>query len=86
VRTSILNRLNLFARVHLDYELIDKMFNADTAPDTEVRQKIADLLEEMRVDVNSQISSFSRMVKFIEQIEPFVKTPTKKIKRYLYAE
>jgi len=76
----------LVARIHLDYELIDKMFKADNTPDAEVRQKIAQLLEEMRVDVNSQISSFSRMVKFIEQIEPFVKTPTKKIKRYLYAE
>jgi len=76
----------LVARIHLDYELIDKMFKADNTPDAEVRQKIADLLEEMRVDVNSQVSSFSRMTKFIEQIEPFVKTPTKKIKRYLYAE
>ena len=76
----------LVARVHLDYELIDKMFKADNTPDAEVRQKIADFLENMRVDVNSQVSSFSRMTKFIEQIEPFVKTPTKKIKRYLYAE
>ncbi len=76
----------LVARIHLDYELIDKMFKANNTPDAEVRQKIADLIEEMRVDVNSQISSFSRMVKFIEQIEPFVKTPTKKIKRYLYSE
>ncbi len=76
----------LIARIHLDYEMIDNMFNADTTPDTEVRKKIENLLEEMRVDVNSQISSYSRMVKFIEQIEPFVKTPTKKIKRYLYAE
>ena len=76
----------LIARIHLDYELIDKKFHADTSPDAEVHNKIAHLLEEMRVDVNSQISSFSRMVKFIEQIEPFVKTPTKKIKRYLYAE
>ena len=74
----------LIARVHLDYELIDKMFKANNTPDAEVKQKILDLLEEMRVDVNSQISSFSRMVKFVEQIEPFVKTPTKKIKRYLY--
>ncbi|MEN8304182.1 MAG: AMP-binding protein, partial [Campylobacterota bacterium] len=76
----------LVARVHLDYELIDKMFEAENAPEAEVRQKIADFLEEMRVDVNSQISSFSRMVRFIEQIEPFVKTPTKKIKRYLYKD
>jgi long-chain acyl-CoA synthetase len=74
----------LIARVHLDYELLDKKFNADNSPDAQVAQEIIKLLEEMRVDVNSQVSSFCRMVKFVEQIEPFVKTPTKKIKRYLY--
>jgi long-chain acyl-CoA synthetase len=74
----------LIARVHLDYELIDKIFKADNTPDSEVKEKITNLLEEMRVDVNSKISSFCRMSKFIEQIEPFTKTPTKKIKRYLY--
>ncbi len=76
----------LVARIHLDYTIIDKKFNAHKKPDTQVRKEIEDFLEEMRKDVNSQISSFSRMVKFIEQIEPFVKTPTKKIKRYLYAQ
>jgi len=76
----------LVARVHLDYELIDKKFNADSRPDNDVKADIENFLEEMRQDVNSQISSFCKMVKFIEQIEPFVKTPTKKIKRYLYTE
>ena len=74
----------LIARVHLDYEMIDKMFKANKKSDVDIREKIAALLEEMRVEVNSHLSSFSRMVKFVEQIEPFVKTPTKKIKRYLY--
>jgi long-chain acyl-CoA synthetase len=74
----------LIAKIHLDYELIDKMFKADNTPDSEVKKKIQELLEEMRVDVNSNISSYSRMVQFVEQIDPFVKTPTKKIKRYLY--
>lgn len=76
----------LIARVHLDYELIDKMFKADNMPDSEVKEKIDNLLEDMRLEVNSQVSSFSKMVKFIEQIEPFIKTATKKIKRYLYTE
>ena len=74
----------LIAKVHLDYELIDKMFEADHTPENEVKQKIKEFLEEMRVDVNSKISSYSRMVEFVEQIDPFVKTPTKKIKRFLY--
>jgi len=76
----------LVARIHLDYELIDTMFHAHNMPENEVRQKIADYLEDIRVEVNSQLASFSKIQKFIEQIEPFVKTPTKKIKRYLYTE
>jgi len=68
----------LTAIVHLDYEMIDKMLK--------VNQDIADFLEKMRIDVNSQLSSFAKVAKFIEQNEPFIKTPTKKIKRYLYTE
>ncbi|MGB3962371.1 MAG: long-chain fatty acid--CoA ligase, partial [Sulfurimonas sp.] len=71
---------------HLDYEFIDKMFHADKMPDAKVREDIAKYLETMRLEVNAQVSSFSKISKFIEQIEPFVKTPTKKIKRYLYTE
>ena len=76
----------LIARIHLDYELIDKMFKADNVPENQVKEKIDKLLEEMRNDVNAQVASFSKITKFVEQIEPFVKTPTKKIKRYLYKE
>jgi long-chain acyl-CoA synthetase len=75
----------LIAKVHLDYEMLDKMFKANQTPDAEVKAKIDKLLEEMRIDVNSKIASYSKIIKFVEQIEPFVKTPTKKIKRYLYA-
>ena len=74
----------LIAKVHLDYELIDKMFHADKKSNTEVKEEVTALLESMRIEVNAKVSSYSRMVKFEEQIEPFVKTPTKKIKRYLY--
>jgi long-chain acyl-CoA synthetase len=76
----------LIARIHLDYELIDRLFKANNTPESEVKEKINNLLEEMRNEVNSQVASFSKITKFVEQIEPFVKTPTKKIKRYLYTE
>ncbi len=76
----------LIARIHLDYELIDKMFQANNTAEAEVKQKIENYLEEMRIEVNGQVASFAKIQKFIEQIEPFVKTPTKKIKRYLYVE
>jgi long-chain acyl-CoA synthetase len=76
----------LIAKVHLDYEKIDEVYNGASISSTEMLQKINELLEEIRQDVNSKISSFSRMVKFEEQREPFIKTPTKKIKRYLYTD
>lgn len=74
----------LVARIHLDYELLDKHFAADQNPDGKVKEEIDKLLEEMRLEVNGEVAAYCRMTKFIEQIEPFVKTPTKKIKRYLY--
>lgn len=72
----------LVARIHLDNEVLDKKFKAENVNE----DTIADYLEQMRQEVNTKVSSYSKIVKFIEQIEPFVKTPTKKIKRYLYAE
>lgn len=75
----------IIAKIYLDEELINKKFNILNSDDEKTRKIIANYLETMRDDVNSQISSFSRIVRFEEQLEPFVKTPTKKIKRYLYA-
>jgi len=73
----------LIARIHLDYEAIDKIF---TGNNEKIREEITAYLEKMRLEVNSNLSSFSKIKKFTEQIEPFVKTPTKKIKRYLYID
>ncbi len=74
----------LIAKIHLDYEKLDEIYSGESISSNDMLKIINDLLEEMRQDVNSRISSFSRMVKFEEQREPFIKTPTKKIKRYLY--
>lgn len=76
----------LVARIHLDYELIDKMFAGNVNSEDVMKQKIQEYLEHMRQHVNTQMAAFSKITKFIEQIEPFIKTPTKKIKRYLYTE
>jgi long-chain acyl-CoA synthetase len=76
----------LIARVHLDYELIDTMFKAHNETESAVKQKIEEYLEQMRQETNKNLASYAKITKFIEQIEPFVKTPTKKIKRYLYMQ
>ncbi len=76
----------LTARVHLDYEKLDELIGTNHKSETKTHEKIAQLLEDIRLEVNMQVSSFSRIKKIIEQREPFTMTPTKKIKRYLYVK
>jgi long-chain acyl-CoA synthetase len=77
------NRGMLEAWVYPDYEFID----SKTAGQSRIQrhQYIAGLLEEMRTAVNEQISASSRLARILERREPFVKTATHKIKRYLYS-
>ena len=52
---------------------------------TQRHQYIAELFEEMRAEVNGQLSTSSRLARVLERREPFTKTATHKIKRYLYS-
>lgn len=74
----------LTARVHLDSVKVDELLG--DLPDKEMEEKRAAMLEDVRQTVNSKVSSFSRIVRIIEQTEPFEKTATQKIKRYLYVD
>jgi long-chain acyl-CoA synthetase len=75
----------LVARIFLDYEKLDIEFSSMGLTESQARERIVQLLEDIRKQVNEQVSSFSRINRVIEQTEPFEKTPTQKIKRYLYA-
>ena len=75
---------SLAARIHLDYEKLDMEFTGKHLSETQMQEHIETLLEDVRKQVNEQLSTFSRLSKVIEQTEPFEKTPTQKIKRYLY--
>ncbi len=77
------NRGMLEAWVYPDYEFIDAKTLGKTR--TQRHQYIATLLEEMRVSVNEQLPPSSRVSRVLERREPFIKTPTHKIKRYLYS-
>ena len=94
---SVINRLDialeslvyqdegqLVARVHLDYEKLDVEFSDLDLTESQARERIEQLCEDIKKQVNDQVSSFSRIARVIEQTEPFEKTPTQKIKRYLY--
>ena len=76
----------LTARINLDYDKVDEVFGTSKKSETKMHERINELLEEIRQEVNENVSAFSRIRKVIEQREPFIKTPTKKIKRYLYVD
>jgi long-chain acyl-CoA synthetase len=70
------------AWVYPDYEFIDDQTAGSTR--AERRAFIENLLESMRKDLNEQLPKSSRLAKVFERREPFIKTATHKIKRYLY--
>ncbi len=74
----------LTARVHLDSAKVDEVLT--NLSEAEMEEKRKELLEGIRQTVNSKVSSFARIVRIIEQTEPFEKTATHKIKRYLYVD
>jgi long-chain acyl-CoA synthetase len=66
----------LHAIVYPDFEALD----ADGIAETDINK----LMEKNRQELNKSLSDFSRIVKINIANEPFQKTPTQKIKRYLY--
>jgi long-chain acyl-CoA synthetase len=76
----------LVARIFLNYEVIEAEHNIAKLNDHKAREIINSVLDSILLDVNAKINTFSRIHKVIEQREPFEKTPTQKIKRYLYID
>lgn len=78
----------LIARVHLNYEEIENKYShlreAALNMQNIIDARIDEMMEEIRIYVNSRVSNFSKVNLIIIQAEPFEKTPTQKIKRYLY--
>jgi len=76
------NNDKLDAWIYPDYELIDEQ-TADQSR-SQRHQYLEDLMEQMRKEVNALLPPASRLAKIFERREPFIKTATHKIKRYLY--
>ena len=72
----------LIGWVSPDYEYIDEVTAGQ--PRTKRRQYLDELLESLRKEVNGSLASSSRLAEVFERREPFIKTATHKIKRYLY--
>nr|HPK41338.1 AMP-binding protein [Candidatus Cloacimonadota bacterium] len=78
------NRLQ--ARVFLNYEVIDLQKGLQKISANAAQKEIDKLLESIRLQINENLSSYTKIMKLIEHKAPFDKTPTMKIKRFLYED
>ena len=81
----------LVARVHLKLEEMEKleerfMHLKENAAEfqKQLQAKADEMLSELMINVNQHVSRNSKLQKIILQVQPFEKTPTLKIKRFLY--
>ncbi len=76
----------LVAMIHLNMEEIESQFkNLKAEAQQFMQEKSEEILKEIQKKVNEEVNKFSRIQQVILQPSPFEKTPTKKIKRFLYA-
>ena len=74
----------LIARVHVDIEELKSRLGEQREEPGAIQHRADEVLEEIRTAVNNRVSRQSRLSRMILQWEPFERTPTKKIKRFLY--
>jgi len=75
----------LVALVHLNMEEMEEKINhLKSEAAQQINEKIDQLLEEIKIYVNERVHKSSRLQAVMLQTVPFERTPTLKIKRYLY--
>ena len=83
IESLIVERNNsLEAMVHLDYEQVDQ--ETKKCSEQQKLEYINSLLKNLQKDINRQLPAYSQIFRINERQEPFTKTATHKIKRYLY--
>lgn len=78
----------LVARVRLNVEAVaQKVGSVAESIDPETLARVSrELLESLRKKVNAKLNTFSRISHMVLQIEALERTPTRKIKRFLYQD
>ena len=78
----------MVAKVHLDYQELEKHYahfkNNAKHIHEDFHEYITKKLDDIRLYVNYEVSAYAKLSLVIEQTTPFEKTPTQKIKKYLY--
>lgn len=76
------NSNRLEAKIYFNQDVIDRDCKGSTVVDHE--NHVADLLKQIQHETNQLQPSYAKIPLFTELKEPFIKTATHKIKRYLY--
>ncbi len=75
----------LVALVHLNMEELEKKYtNLKAETVMYLNDKAEEILKEIHNKVNEELNKFSQIQRIVWQTVPFEKTPTQKIKRFLY--
>ncbi len=77
------NNGRLEAKIYFNQDVIDRDSRGTTVTDRE--RYVNDLLKRLQSEINAALPGYSKIHRFTERKEPFIKTATHKIKRYLYA-
>lgn len=75
----------LVARIHLNYDNLKEHIQGLKQSTEIIQEDITSYLQDVHRRINLELSRFSRIGEVLEQKEPFIKTPTLKIKRFLYS-
>ena len=82
------NSGKLVAMVHFNMEELEKHYKNLKSQADNYKTMISDYIEEQKKElreyVNARVNNFSKLQLVMTQHEPFEKTPTHKIKRFLY--
>lgn len=75
----------LVALVHLNMEELEKKYqDMKTEAVLFLNEKTEEILKEIQYKVNEELNKFSQIQRIVLHPNPFEKTPTQKIKRFLY--
>jgi long-chain acyl-CoA synthetase len=74
----------LIALVRLNVEELEAQYKAICDQADLFNEKLEELIKELHLYVNSRVSKFSQVQHVLIHTEPFQRTPTLKIKRFLY--
>ncbi len=76
----------IVARIELNQEELNKHLKSLRGKAEEMETEVGKILTNIKKSVNEEVNRFSKLTNVFHQTEPFVKTPTKKIKRFLYLD